>query len=89
MSDEILFEPDPRTVLDRLLPRILETQLYQAVLESLASEHSARMLAMRTATDAATDMIDDLRFTFNQARQAGITQEIAEISAGRAALEKA
>ncbi len=86
---EYLFEPDPRSVLDALLPRIAEAQLYQAILESLASEHSARMLAMKNATDAASDMIDDLRLTFNQARQAGITQEIAEISAGRAALANA
>lgn len=85
-SGEYVFEPDARTVLDQLLPRVAEAQLYQAVLESLASEHSARMLAMKNATDAAADMIDDLRLTFNQARQAGITQEIAEISAGRAAL---
>ena len=88
-SADYVFEPDPRSVLDRLLPRVAEAQLYQAVLESLASEHSARMLAMKNATDAATDMIDDLRLTFNQARQAGITQEIAEISAGRAALAAA
>jgi len=87
--EEYLFEPDPAAVLDKLLPRVAEAQLYQAVLESLASEHSARMLAMKNATDAATDMIDDLRLTFNQARQAGITQEIAEISAGRAALANA
>lgn len=88
-TEEYLFEPDPRTVLDQLLPRVAEAQLYQALLESLASEHSARMLAMKNATDSATDMIDDLRLSFNQARQAGITQEIAEISAGRAALANA
>lgn len=85
-NDRYLFEPDPRTVLDRLLPRIVETQLYQSMLESTASEHSARMLAMRSASDNASEMIDDLKFTFNQARQAGITQEIAEIAAGAAAL---
>ena len=61
--------------------------VYQAVLESAASEHSARMLAMKSASDAAGDMIDDLTFSFNQARQASITQEIAEISSGKAALE--
>jgi F-type H+-transporting ATPase subunit gamma len=88
-AGDYLYEPDPRAVLDQLLPRVAEAQLYQAVLESLASEHSARMLAMKNATDAASDMIDDLRLTFNQARQAGITQEIAEISAGRAALANA
>ena len=86
-EDEYIFEPDPKTVLDKLLPRIVETQIYQALLESTASEHSARMIAMRSASDSASDMLDDLKFTFNQARQAGITQEIAEIAAGTAALE--
>jgi ATP synthase F1 gamma subunit len=83
---EYIFEPDPAAVLDALLPRLLEMQLYQAVLESDASEHSARMLAMRNASDAAKDMINSLTLIFNQARQASITQEIAEISAGKAAL---
>ncbi len=85
---EYLFEPSPEDVLGRILPRLMETMVYQAVLESAASEHSARMMAMRSASDAAADMIDALTFTFNQARQAGITQEIAEISSGKAALEK-
>ncbi|TAK03707.1 ATP synthase F1 subunit gamma [Patescibacteria group bacterium] len=84
---DFTFEPSPQAVLDALLPRIVEAMTYQAVLESAASEHSARMMAMRSATDAASEMIDDLNFTFNQARQAGITQEIAEISSGKAALE--
>jgi F-type H+-transporting ATPase subunit gamma len=84
---EYTFEPSPQSVLDRLLPRLVETMMYQAVLESAASEHSARMLAMKNASDSAKDMIDALTFTFNQARQAGITQEIAEISSGKAALE--
>ncbi len=84
---EYLFEPSPKAVLDRVLPRLVETMVYQAVLESAASEHSARMMSMRSASDAAGEMIDDLTFTFNQARQAGITQEIAEISSGKAALE--
>lgn len=84
---EYAFEPSPQAVLDALLPRIVEAMAYQAVLESAASEHSARMMAMRSASDAASEMIDDLNFTFNQARQAGITQEIAEISSGKAALE--
>ncbi len=86
-TTEYIFEPSSRKLLDAILPRLLETQIYQAMLESTASEHSARMLAMRNATDAATDMIDELTLTFNQARQASITQEIAEISAGSAALE--
>ena len=61
--------------------------MYQTVLEAAASEHSSRMMSMRSATDAASDMVDDLTFTLNQARQSAITSEIAEISAGRAALE--
>lgn len=84
---EYQFEPSPQIVLDRILPRLVETMVYQAVLESAASEHSARMMAMRSASDAAKDMISDLTFTYAQARQAGITQEIAEISSGAAALE--
>lgn len=84
---EYIFEPSPIKVLDRMLPRLVETMVYQAVLEAAASEHSSRMLAMRSASDNACEMIDDLSFTFNQARQAGITQEIAEVSSGKAALE--
>ncbi len=82
-----LFEPSADLVLEKMLRNLVESQLYQVVLESLASEHAARMVAMRNATDAADDLIDDLNLTYNQARQAGITREIAEISAGRAALE--
>ena len=84
---EYIFEPTPDEVLKQLLPRMIEIQIYQAILESDASEHSARMLAMRNATDAAEDMIDDLTLAFNQARQAGITQEIAEISTSMIAIE--
>jgi len=84
---EYLFEPDPGQVLDFMLPRLIETLIYQAVLESDASEHSARMMAMRNASDAASDMISELTLMFNKARQASITNEIAEISAGKAALE--
>jgi F-type H+-transporting ATPase subunit gamma len=87
-AGEFLFEPSPQAVLDAMLPRLVEAQIYQALLESSASEHSARMMAMRSATDAASEMIDDLTLTYNQARQAGITREIAEISSGKAALEK-
>lgn len=84
---EYLFEPNPEEVLSAILPRLVEVQVFQAVLESTASEHSARMFAMRNATEAAGEMIDDLTFTFNQVRQASITREISEISAGKAALE--
>lgn len=87
LPDDTLFEPDPRTVLECTLPRFLEATVYQAVLEAAASEHSARMMSMRSASDAAGDMITDYTFTLNQARQSAITSEIAEISAGRAALE--
>jgi len=84
---EYIFEPDTQRLLDYLLPRLMEVQIYQAMLESTASEHSSRMMAMRNATDSATEMIDDLTLTYNQIRQSSITQEIAEISAGRIALE--
>ncbi len=86
-APDILFEPSPQDVLVSILPRLLETQVYQSLLESSASEHSSRMMAMRSATDNATDMLQDLTFTFNQARQASITREISEISAGKAAIE--
>jgi F-type H+-transporting ATPase subunit gamma len=84
---EYKVEPDARSVLENILPRLVEMQIYHAILESNASKESARMVAMRNATDAANDMVDNLTLIFNQMRQAGITQEIAEISAGRAALE--
>jgi len=82
-----LFEPDFDRVLEYVLPRLVEIQLYQAVLESSASEQSARMVAMKNASEAAGDMIEELKLHFNKARQAGITQEIAEIAGGAAALE--
>jgi len=87
LSSDALFEPTPRDVLEYTLPRFIEATAYQAVLEAAASEHSARMMSMRSASDAAGDMITDYTFTLNQARQSAITSEIAEISAGRAALE--
>ncbi len=69
-----------------MVPRLIEVQLYQALLESNASEHSARMSAMHQATDAAEDLVDELNLSYNKARQASITSELAEISAGAAAL---
>ncbi|MCR4312222.1 MAG: ATP synthase F1 subunit gamma [Candidatus Uhrbacteria bacterium] len=81
------FEPDPKSVLDVILPKIVGSTFFQALLESVASEHAARMLAMRNASDSAGEMLTALTFTYNQARQAAITQEIAEISSGKAALE--
>lgn len=83
---EYTFEPSPMEVLDEMVPRLLEVQLYQALLESNASEHSARMAAMHQATDAASDMVTELTLSYNKARQASITSEIAEISAGASAL---
>lgn len=81
-----LFEPDLDVVIENVFPRLVEIQLYQAILESVASEHSSRMMAMKNASEAADDMIKDLNLSFNKARQAGITQEISEISGGAAAL---
>ncbi|MDP2708592.1 MAG: ATP synthase F1 subunit gamma [bacterium] len=83
---EYTFEPSPEEVLEEMLPRLIEIQLYQALLESNASEHSARMAAMHQATQAAGDMVSELTLSFNKARQAAITAEIAEISAGANAL---
>lgn len=85
--DDFLFEPNKEEVLKIILPRLVESQIYQALLESSASEHSARMMAMRNANEAAGDMVRELNLNFNKARQAGITQEIAEIAGGAAALE--
>lgn len=87
IGSDVIFEPSPKQVLDHLLPRILESQVYQAILESDASEHSARMMMMKNATEAAGDLIDDLTLTYNQLRQNKITTELAEITAGRIALE--
>ncbi|MEI9966655.1 MAG: FoF1 ATP synthase subunit gamma [Candidatus Moraniibacteriota bacterium] len=83
---EYLFEPSPRAVLESMLPRLIEIELLHALLESKASEESARMLAMRNATDAANDMVSAYTLTYNQLRQQKITQEIAELSAGMAAV---
>ncbi len=81
------FEPSPEAVINAILPQITELQIYQALLEATASEHSARMVAMRSASDNASEIIGDLTLTYNQTRQANITQELAELSASKAALE--
>ena len=81
-----LYEPDEGEVLADLLPRYIEMRLFQALLESKASEQSARMVAMRNATDNANELAADYTLTLNKERQAGITREIAEIAAGAAAL---
>ncbi len=83
---EYIFEPSPRDVLAELLPRYVEMQIYQAVLEAAASEQSARMVAMRSATDAAEEMVQDLTLEYNKARQAAITSELLDIVGGVEAL---
>ncbi len=81
------FEPDVETVIDQVATRLIEAQIWQAVLESLASEHAMRMVAMKNATDNAKDLIDDYTLELNTARQASITQELAEITGGAEALK--
>ncbi len=83
---DALYEPSTAVVLDAIAKRLVEAQLYQALLDARASEHSMRMLAMKNATDNATDLADDLTLAMNKARQAAITQELAEISGGAEAL---
>jgi len=84
--NEAVFEPSPQAVLERITPKLVEVQLYQSLLESFASEHSMRMMAMKNASDNAGDLIDDLTLEFNGARQAAITQELAEITGGAEAI---
>lgn len=84
--DRDMFEPSPKKVLETITPRLVEVQLFQAILESQASEQSMRMMAMKSATDNAGDIIDDLTLVYNSARQASITQELAEITAGAEAI---
>jgi len=83
---EYIYEPDPFTVLNELLPRFVEMEVYHAVLELIASEQSARMVAMRNAGDNAEDLIKDLSLSLNKARQEMITKEICDISGGAEAL---
>lgn len=85
---DYIFEPSPEAVLEDLLPRFVEIQLYQSVLEAIASEHSARMVAMRNASQNAKDLVNDLTLTYNKARQTQITREVSEIAAGAEALGK-
>ncbi len=86
-SVDYIYEPDAATVLGALLPRFLEVQVYQAFLENSASEQSARMVAMRNATEAAEDMIDSLTLELNKARQNMITAELLDLVGGAAALQ--
>lgn len=87
IASEAEFEPDTETVLENVVYRLVGAQLFQALLDARASEHSMRMLAMKNATDNATDLIDDLTLAMNKARQAAITQELAEISGGAEAMK--
>ena len=83
---DYIYEPRPDIVLGHLLPRFVEMQVYHAILESIASEQSARMVAMRNATDNAKELINDLTLTYNKARQESITKELLDITGGAAAL---
>jgi F-type H+-transporting ATPase subunit gamma len=83
---DYLYEPDARTVVDELMVRYIEALVFQAVAENMASEQSARMVAMKSASDNAKKMIDELQLVYNKTRQAGITKEISEIVGGSAAI---
>ncbi|MBO1256771.1 F0F1 ATP synthase subunit gamma [Alteromonas sp. 5E99-2] len=83
---DYIYEPDPKPILEALMVRYIESQVYQGVVENAASEQAARMVAMKAATDNAGNLIDDLQLVYNKARQAAITQEISEIVSGAAAV---
>jgi F-type H+-transporting ATPase subunit gamma len=83
---DYIYEPDAQAVLEHVLTRYIESLVYQAVMENVASEHAARMVAMKSASDNATKLIDTLNLVYNKARQAAITQEISEIVGGAAAV---
>jgi len=85
-SVEYIYEPSADEVLAQLLPRFVEMELYHAILESIASEQSARMVAMRNATDNANELIEHLTLTFNKVRQDMITKELLDITGGAEAL---
>ncbi|MBA7704138.1 ATP synthase gamma chain [subsurface metagenome] len=85
---DFLYEPDPSTVLEGLLPRFVEMQIYQAIVEAIASEQSARMVAMRNATENAGELIDELTLMYNKARQESITKELLDIIGGVEALNE-
>lgn len=87
MAPEYIFEPSPEAVLNQVVLGLTEVQILQAIYESLASEHSARMVAMRNATDAAKELIDNLTLTYNKARQEGITSELMDIIGGSAGVK--
>jgi len=83
---EYIYEPGPEAVLGELLPRFVEMEVYHAILESIASEQSARMVAMRNATENANELVQDLTLMYNKARQESITTELLDIAGGAAAL---
>ena len=83
---DYLYEPDAQTVIDDMLVRYVEALIYQSVAENMASEQSARMVAMKAATDNAGNVIKELQLVYNKARQAAITKEISEIVGGAAAI---
>jgi F-type H+-transporting ATPase subunit gamma len=83
---DYLYEPDAKTVLDELLVRYIETVVYQAAIENIASEQSARMVAMKSASDNAQNIIEELQLIYNKNRQAAITKELSEIVGGAAAV---
>jgi F-type H+-transporting ATPase subunit gamma len=85
---DYIYEPDAASLLDTLIKRFIETQVYQAILENISCEHAARMLAMKNATDNANLLIDELKSIYNKTRQAAITREIIEIISGAAAVEE-
>jgi F-type H+-transporting ATPase subunit gamma len=85
MSWDYIYEPDAPSVIDELLVRYVESLVYQAVAENMASEQSARMVAMKSATDNAGNVISELKLVYNKTRQAGITKELSEIVSGAAA----
>ena len=83
---DYIYEPDTKPIIDALMMRFIESQVYQGVVENIACEMSARMIAMKSATDNASELIKELQTVYNKARQAAITQEISEIVAGAAAV---
>jgi F-type H+-transporting ATPase subunit gamma len=86
---DYIYEPSAQVILDAVVPRFVELQIYQAILESLASEHSARLVAMQNATDSAQDLVGNLTLRYNKARQQGITNELLDIAGGAEALAQA
>jgi len=88
ISGEYIYEPDPGAILGKMLPSFTELQIYQAILEAFASEHSARMVAMRSATDNAKSLLDHLTLSYNRARQEAITKEMIDIAGGSEALRQ-